>query len=108
MAAEAPGRIQVEVAYALPSRQRIITLSVPAGTTAREAVQQADLPSHFPEVSPSDFAQAPLGLFGKALNDPHQVLREGDRVEVYRPLKIDPKSARLARAAARRDWFTAP
>lgn len=96
MAAES---LAVEVAYALPSKQRIVALRVPAGTTARQAVALADLPSLFPELPEEMFAQAALGIFGKALRDPDtQQLREGDRVEIYRPLAIDPKVARLERA----------
>ncbi|WP_192035861.1 RnfH family protein [Halomonas sp. YLGW01] len=92
--------IRVEVAYALPNRQKIVTLEVPAGTSARQAVTMAKLERYFPEVPAQEFSEADLGIFGKALRDPEgQALREGDRVEVYRPLKIDPKAARAARAA---------
>lgn len=91
--------LTVEVAYALPFKQRIVALRVPEGTTARQAVAQADLPAHFPEVPDDVFNQATLGIFGKALRHPEtQLLRSGDRVEVYRPLAIDPKAARLERA----------
>ncbi len=100
MAAESPTRLRVEVAFALPHRQRIVELMVPEGTTPRQAVALARLEEHFPEVAPATFREADLGIFGKALRDPErQPLREGDRVEVYRPLKIDPKAARAARAA---------
>ncbi|NVF15594.1 RnfH family protein [Vreelandella maris] len=96
MAAET---LAVEVAFALPSKQRIVALWVPEGTTARQAVALADLPTLFPDLPDDTFSQAPLGIFGKALRDPDtQLLREGDRVEVYRPLAIDPKVARLERA----------
>ncbi|WP_336269127.1 RnfH family protein [Vreelandella arctica] len=96
MAAET---LAVEVAFALPSKQRIVALRVPEGTTARQAVALADLPTLFPDLPDDTFSQAPLGIFGKALRDPDtQLLREGDRVEVYRPLAIDPKVARLERA----------
>ena len=96
MAAET---LAIEVAYALPFKQRIVALRVPEGTTARQAVAFADLPALFPEVPDDTFARAPLGIFGKALRDPDaQRLREGDRVEVYRPLAIDPKAARIERA----------
>lgn len=91
--------LAVEVAFALPSKQRIVALRVPEGTTARQAVALADLPALFPDLPDETFSQAPLGIFGKALRDPDtQLLREGDRVEVYRPLAIDPKVARLERA----------
>ncbi|GEN27769.1 UPF0125 protein [Halovibrio variabilis] len=96
MAAE---RLAVEVAYALPHKQRIVALRVPEGTTARQAVASADLPALFPELPSDTFTQAPLGVFGKALRNPEaHALRDGDRVEVYRPLAVDPKVARLARA----------
>ena len=91
--------IAVEVAFALPHKQRIVALKVPSGTTARAAVAMADLPSLFQELPAETFEQAPLGIFGKALRHPDkEPLREGDRVEVYRPLQIDPKAARLERA----------
>ncbi|MGO3206801.1 MAG: RnfH family protein [Halomonadaceae bacterium] len=91
--------LTVEVAYALPFKQRIVSLRVPEGTTARQAVALADLPTLFPDLTSDTFTQAPLGIFGKALrNADAQLLREGDRVEVYRPLAVDPKAARLERA----------
>jgi len=95
--------LEVEVAFALPERQRIMPLSVPAGTTARQAVAMARLEVAFPEYSPVIFREADLGIFGKRLRDPDAVrLRDGDRVEVYRPLQIDPKAARIERAADER------
>lgn len=98
-ATEAAG-IRVEVAFALPHKQRIVELTVPEGSTPRQAVALARLEEHFPDVPPETFAQADLGIFGKVVRDPAgQALREGDRVEVYRPLKVDPKAARAARAA---------
>lgn len=91
--------INIEVAFGLPHKQRLVALHVPQGTTARQAVTMADLPRHFPELPDTTFEQAPLGIFGKALRQPDTtVLRAGDRVEVYRPLQIDPKAARLERA----------
>lgn len=91
--------ITVEVAYALPHKQRLVAIEVRTGTTARQAVALADLPSLFPELPSTTFDQATLGIFGKALRQPDkETLRAGDRVEVYRPLQIDPKAARLERA----------
>ncbi|WP_445158720.1 RnfH family protein [Halomonas sp. E14] len=98
MAAE-EGRVRVEVAFALPDRQEVVMLEVPVGTTARQAVDRAGLPTRFSELPAETFASADLGLFGKLLRDPEgQRLRDGDRVEVYRPLLIDPKAARARRA----------
>lgn len=97
-----PVCIQVEVAYAEPHRQRVVALTVTEGTSAREAVMQAGLPSLFPERDAVFFEQAPLGIFGQAVKEPeHRVLEAGDRVEVYRALALDPKQARLARARGR-------
>ncbi|SDM45803.1 hypothetical protein SAMN05192555_11391 [Franzmannia pantelleriensis] len=90
--------IEVEVAFALPDRQRLVALTVPAGTTARQAVWQAGLVEDFPEQGEAFFRDAPLGVFGVALKRDDQPLNAGDRVEVYRPLQIDPKQARKQRA----------
>nr|WP_228579211.1 RnfH family protein [Halomonas sp.] len=91
--------LRVEVAYALPDRQCIVALAVPPGTTARQAVALAELARRFPEVPQANFGEAGLGIFGQLLRDPEShLLRAGDRVEVYRPLEIDPKEARARRA----------
>jgi hypothetical protein len=85
----------VEVAYALPQQQVIIPVKVSEGTTAEQAVQASGILKKFPEI---DLAQNKLGIFGKlAKND--TVLRERDRVEIYRPLIADPKEVRRQRAA---------
>lgn len=91
----------IEVAYALPERQKIVELQVPVGTTAREAVSMSNIVSYFPDL---DIAKAALGIFGNELGtrglasaDEYQV-REGDRIEIYRPLIADPKEVRRRRA----------
>lgn len=92
-------QLTVEVAFALPERQKLITLHVPVGTTARQAVHLAQLGQYFPDLPAATFEQAELGVFGQRLRDPeHYALRMGDRVEIYRPLQIDPKQARAQRA----------
>jgi putative ubiquitin-RnfH superfamily antitoxin RatB of RatAB toxin-antitoxin module len=99
MAADA-SMLHVEVAFALPERQWIIGLEVPAGTSARQAVDLARHEPSFPTLPKETSLETDLGIFGKRLGDPdHQVLREGDRVEIYRPLEIDPKTARAERAS---------
>lgn len=91
------GSIKVEVAFATPEKQLIVALDVPTGTTVAEAVRQSGIEREFPDV---DIAAAPLGIFGRKLAEPAStVLNAGDRVEIYRPLLIDPKQARLNRAA---------
>lgn len=88
--------ITVEVVYGLPQEQVLLPLAVPAGTTVREAARLSGLAARFPAI---DIEQAPLGVFGKLCKAPEtQRLQEGDRIEIYRPLLIDPKEARRLRA----------
>ncbi len=88
--------LNVEVAYARPDRQKIISLQVPEGTSVAEAVRLSGIVDLFPEIDPDAID---MGIFGKVVKNPgSQALREGDRVELYRPLLIDPKQARLNRA----------
>ena len=97
--------LSVEVAYALPERQQIISLEVSEGTSALEAVRQSGITDEFPEIDPD---KASMGIFSRMLdgkiNPPPSEyrLKQRDRVEIYRPLQMDPKQARLARAAAGR------
>ena len=89
--------INVEVAYALPDEQKIIALKVEPGSTAYEAVIRSKIVEIFPQINPDS---DPMGIFGKSIRDPKtEVLKEGQRVEIYRPLIIDPKVARANRAA---------
>lgn len=89
--------IQIEVAYATPEKQRILSLHVPAGTTCRAAVALSKMAEEFPD---ADLSSAPLGVFGKKIAAPDTTpVEEGQRIEIYRPLLIDPKQARLNRAA---------
>lgn len=78
--------MKIDVVYALPAAAQAVTLSVPAGTTVREAVAAAGLP-----------AGGKFGIFGRIVA-PHTRVADGDRVEIYRPLKLDPKEARRRRA----------
>lgn len=86
--------IHVEVAYAEAERQKIITLIVREGTTVREAVERSAMIRFFPQL---DTTTADFGIFSQPC-PPDQVLREGDRVEIYRPLLCDPKVMRRQRA----------
>jgi putative ubiquitin-RnfH superfamily antitoxin RatB of RatAB toxin-antitoxin module len=86
--------IEIEVAYATPQRQSLIRLAVPPGCTLREAVERSGLLREFPEIS---LDHNRFGVFGR-LRGPDEPLRQGDRVEIYRPLTADPKQARRQRA----------
>ena len=89
-----PGIIEVEVVFASSQRQRVIELQVSAGTRAREAVRQSGIAAEFPEI---DADHCALGVFGERVGGDYE-LRPGDRVEIYRPLRLDPKEARRQRA----------
>jgi len=87
--------ILVEVAYARPDEQVILTVEAEPGITVEQAVEQSGVLTQFPEI---DQSKAKFGIFGK-LAKKDAVLHEGDRVEIYRPLIAGPKEARKKRAA---------
>lgn len=87
--------IHVAVAYARADRQDVIPLVLPAGTTLLQAVEASGLPAKYPEI---DLAKGKFGIYSK-LAKPDTVLRDRDRVEIYRPLIADPKEVRKQRAA---------
>lgn len=89
--------IRVEVAYALPHDQKIVALQVEEDCSAYDAVIRSGIVEAYPEIDPETI---PMGIFGKAIKNPKTViLKEGQRVELYRPLIADPKEARAKRAA---------
>lgn len=87
--------IRIDVTYALPQRQEIIHLALPAGSTVQQAIEASGLLAKYPEI---DVAQNKLGIYAKLVK-PDTPLRDHDRVEIYRPLIADPKEVRKARAA---------
>ena len=87
--------INVEVAYAEPERQLIIPVNVDLGTTIGGAIVQSGIMMEFPEL---DIENSKVGIFGKA-STMVTPLKDGDRVEIYRPLIADPKEVRRQRAA---------
>jgi len=87
--------IMIEVSYALPDTQVIIPLKVSSGTTIEQAIEQSGVLLTFPEI---DLAINKVGIFSK-LGKLDRVLREKDRVEIYRKLIADPKEVRKQRAA---------
>jgi uncharacterized protein len=87
--------IQLEITYAKPDRQEIISLKLPEGSTIQQAVEASGLLQRHPEI---DLAKAKVGIYGK-LSRMDTVVRERDRVEIYRPLIADPKEVRKQRAA---------
>jgi len=87
--------LAVEVVYATPARQARYALRVKQGTTVSDAIRASGVLEAFPEI---DLARNRVGIYGN-LTRPTQLLRDGDRVEIYRPLTADPKEARRKRAA---------
>lgn len=85
--------IEIEVAYALPENQILECLKVPYGTTVAQAVQLSGICNKFSEIQPDN---KNLGIFGKLVK-PETILRNHDRVEIYRPIIVDPKEKRRKR-----------
>ena len=86
--------IRVEVAYADPQQQVLCAVSVAAGSTVADAIAASGILAQLP-----GFVPAGIGIFGRNV-DPDARLKDGDRVELYRPLQIDPKQARRNRVRA--------
>ncbi len=88
--------IKVEVAYAGIKVQKIISLEVEEGTSVYDTAVLSNIVKVFPEI---DIQTVPMGIFGKGIRKPkEEIIREGDRVELYRPLVADPKVIRARRA----------
>src|SRR5688572_10294750 len=88
-----------EVAYAQPDRQFLFNVTLPQGASAREALERAldlGLGVSCPQITAEN---AVLGVFGKVVR-PDYRLQAGDRVEIYRPLLADPRTARRTRVKA--------
>jgi putative ubiquitin-RnfH superfamily antitoxin RatB of RatAB toxin-antitoxin module len=92
--AEPSTTIHVQVCYATLESQVLHDVSVPTGATLLEAIIASGVLQRYPEI---DLAVAKVGIYGK-LKSPDTVMREHDRVEIYRPLVADPKESRRIRA----------
>ncbi|HET9114232.1 MAG TPA: RnfH family protein [Burkholderiales bacterium] len=86
--------VKIEVAYARPETQLILTLYGEEGMTVAQAIEASGIQQKFPEI---DLKQNKVGIFGKLVK-PDTVLRDKDRVEIYRKLLADPKEVRRQRA----------
>ena len=86
--------VRIEFAVALPDRQQILAVTVPAGTRVRDVLSRSGLVDAFPDIDPGT---CPVGVFGRLVADDYEPV-DGDRIEVYRPLTLDPKQARRKRA----------
>ena len=86
--------IRVEVAYATPAKQALLLVNAPQDCTVAEAIELSGIRAKFPEIEP---ASKMVGIFSQKVSLDHK-LRDGDRVEIYRPLIADPKELRKQRA----------
>jgi putative ubiquitin-RnfH superfamily antitoxin RatB of RatAB toxin-antitoxin module len=87
-------KINVEVAYASPTTQKILSVEVEEGSTIESAIDRSGILELFPEI---DLGKQKVGIFSK-LKSLDEKVKAGDRIEIYRPLTLDPKDARRKRA----------
>lgn len=91
--------INVEVVYGTPEKQLILDVVVPLDTTVEQAIAESCMSQHFPEI---DLQENKVGIWNRTckLSD---MLKDGDRIEIYRPLIADPKEIRRLRAEKAKD-----
>ena len=96
---KSPTRIRLEIALAFPDEQHITSVEVPPGTNIIQAIAMSNIFDLFNDVPQEVRAlKYGVGIFGKEIKEPATHLpKDGDRIEIYRPLLIDPKQARLNR-----------
>jgi len=87
--------LKVEVCYALADKQELVAVTVPDGATLQQALEASGLLAKHPEI---DLKKNKFGIYAK-LSKLDSLLRDRDRVEIYRPLIADPKEVRKQRAA---------
>lgn len=86
--------MKVEVAYAKQGSQTLLPLEIPEGTTVGAAIQSSGILNRFPEIELNSLS---AGIFGRPC-ELEVKLKPGDRVEIYRPLIADPRTARRERS----------
>ena len=91
-----PSKIAVEIVYALPDRQVLRRILLPDGSTVEDAILLSGLRAAFPDMDTTH-----VGIHGEPV-PVTTILRDRDRVEIYRPLQLDPKEVRRKRAAKKR------
>lgn len=90
-------RILVEIIYALPNEQKIFIIEVQKPCTLEFAIQQSGILTHYKEI---DLTKLSVGIFGR-IKKLSTIVQDGDRIEIYRPLLVDPKEKRRKNA---REW----
>lgn len=92
-------QIKIEIAYALPTRYFLKTMTVEAGTMVQTAILQSGILQRFTEI---DLRENKVGIYSRTVKLTDQ-LHDGDRIEIYRPLLADPKEIRRKRAAEQQE-----
>lgn len=87
--------INIEVVYGLPNKQVLLSVPVPVGSTIETCIKISGITKHFPDIIVSE---AKVGIFSQAATLA-TIIKEGERIEIYRPLIADPKEMRKLRAA---------
>ena len=82
--------IAVEVVFGRPDAQSLVSLSLQQGATVASAIASSGLAENYPD---EPFADLPAGIWGRVVNK-GRILKDGDRVEVYRPLQLEPRESR--------------
>ncbi len=93
-----PSLIEVEVCYALAEHQTFLQVTLPAGATVQQAIDASGVLKLHPQI---DLTKQKVGVFGK-FKSLDAILMMDDRVEIYRPLQVEPKMARQQRVAKAR------
>ena len=83
-------RITVEVVFAEPKKQSLLSVQLPAGATVADAIEQSGIRAQHANI---DLGNRRIGVWGHVVDPAHE-LSDGDRVEIYRELSIDPREAR--------------
>jgi len=88
--------MKIEVVYATPTEQKIVVLELDSNATVLDAVKQSGLAEQFSDI---EVGVTPVGIYGDRVQY-DMVLHDADRVEIYRPLEVDPMEARRLRAVS--------
>lgn len=91
--------IAVEVAFALPNKQSLLSLSVSAGCTVRQVIEKSGILQSYPEIN---LELNKVGIWSRTVRL-DELVKDGDRIEIYRPLIADPKDMRRRRAEKAKD-----
>lgn len=83
-------KIEVELVFALPDRQVLRTLVVAADASVREVINDSNIQAEFADI---EIGNLSIGIWGREVA-PDQMLKPGDRIEIYRPLELEPREAR--------------